>query len=265
MEELIYSVSQFSIALKGLVEGTFGRISIRGEISGLKRHASGTFYFDLKESAGGKDYILNCVLWKFTHIDAKLEEGLEVIISGRATTYTGRSSYQLTVENVEVAGQGALFKLIEERKKKLAAEGLFDAARKRPLPKFPRVIGVVTSPTGAVIRDIIHRIAERFPLHIIVAPAAVQGEGAELEIARGIEVLNGLATPPDIIIVARGGGSVQDLMAFNSEEVARAVAASRVPVMSAVGHETDVTICDFAADLRAPRYSLRAGIYSRAC
>jgi exodeoxyribonuclease VII large subunit len=253
-QEPIFSVSEFSNVLKGLVEGQFARVKIRGEISGLKNHSSGNCYFDLKESAGGKDFILACVLWKWTKISAKLEEGLEVILTGRATTYPGRSSYQLTVEDAEVAGMGALFKIVEERRKKLAAEGLFDAARKRPIPRFPRVIGVVTSETGAVINDIIHRISERFPLRIILYPCAVQGEGAEASIVAAIHGLNALGGDdrPDTIIVARGGGSLQDLMAFNSEEVVRAAAESAIPLISAVGHETDTTLIDFAADLRAP-------------
>jgi len=240
--------------LKGLVEGAFARVKIRGEISGLKNHSSGNCYFDLKESFGGKDFILACVVWKWTKLSAKLEEGLEVVLTGRATTYGGRSSYQLTVEDAEIAGVGALFKIIEERRKKLAAEGLFDAARKRPIPSFPRIIGVASSATGAVINDIIHRISERFPLRIILWPCAVQGEGAEAEIVAAIRGLNSLAEGdrPDTIIVARGGGSLQDLMPFNSEEVVRAAAASQIPLISAVGHETDTTLIDFAADLRAP-------------
>jgi exodeoxyribonuclease VII large subunit len=252
----VLSVSEFSNMIKGTVEQVFGRVRVRGEIIGLRHHSSGTYYFDLKESAGGRDYILNCVLWKFTRVEARLEEGLEVVITGRATTYSGRSSYQLTVEGVEISGIGALFKIIEERKKKLAAEGLFDPARKRPLPKFPRTIGVVTSPTGAVIRDIIHRISGRFPAHVIVWPCAVQGEGAAEQIAAAIAGFNSLALEgglrPDVIIVARGGGSLQDLMPFIEEIVVRAAAASEIPLVSAVGHETDTTLVDYAADLRAP-------------
>ncbi|MDR3126769.1 MAG: exodeoxyribonuclease VII large subunit [Rickettsiales bacterium] len=248
----VFSVSEFSAAVKGLVEGAFGDISVRGEICGLKLHSSGTRYFDLKETAGGKDFILACVLWKWTKIDVKLEEGLEVVVSGRATTYGGRSSYQLTVASVEIAGEGALFKIIEERRKRLAAEGIFDPAHKRPIPRFPRAIGVVTSQTGAVIRDILHRIGDRFPCRVVVAPSAVQGEGAPAEIIAGIALLNRLSPAPDVIIVARGGGSLQDLMAFNDEGVVRAAYSSAVPVISAVGHETDTTLMDYAADLRAP-------------
>jgi exodeoxyribonuclease VII large subunit len=193
------------------------------------------------------------VLWKWTRIEVKLEEGLEVVIAGKITAYAGRSSYQLTVESAEIAGIGALFKIIEERKKKLAAEGLFDPAHKKPLPKFPRVIGVVTSPTGAVIRDIIHRIGDRFPARIIVWPAAVQGEGAEESVAAAIAGFNRMRNGrPDVLIVARGGGSLQDLMPFNGEIVVRAAYDSEIPVISAVGHETDTTLIDYAADLRAP-------------
>jgi exodeoxyribonuclease VII large subunit len=255
----VLSVSEFSNLIKGAIEQVFGRARVRGEIIGLRHHSSGTYYFDLKESSGGRDFILNCVLWKFTRVDVKLEEGLEVVITGRATAYSGRSSYQLTVEGVEVAGVGALFKIIEERRKKLAAEGLFDLARKRPLPKFPRIIGVATSPTGAVIRDIIHRISARFPARVVVWPCAVQGEGAAEQIAAAINGFNAMEDGrPDVIIVARGGGSLQDLMPFNEEAVVRAAAASAIPLVSAVGHETDTTLIDYAADLRAPTPSAAA-------
>lgn len=177
---------------------------------------------------------------------------MEVVCTGRLTTYPGRSNYQLVIEGMELAGQGAILKMLEARKQKLAAEGLFDAARKKPLPFLPRVIGVVTSPTGAVIRDILHRIADRFPCHVIVWPAVVQGATAASEVARGIAGLNALPNPPDVIIVARGGGSFEDLMPFNEEIVVRAAAASKIPLISAVGHETDVTLIDFASDVRAP-------------
>ena len=252
--EKIFSVSEFSTLLKSVLEGTFGHIKIKGEIQGLKKHSSGTYYFDLKESVAGKDYILNCVLWKWTKIDVKLEEGLEVILSGKITAYTGRSSYQITVESVEVAGIGALLKIIEERKQKLAKEGLFNPEHKKPIPLLPRVIGVVTSPTGAVIQDIIHRITDRFPSRIIVYPTAVQGEGADEQITTAINNFNKVKgiNRPDVIIVARGGGSVQDLMPFNEENVVRAVYNSQIPIISAVGHETDTTLIDYVSDLRAP-------------
>ncbi len=252
--EKVFSVAEFSMVLKEILEGTFKKIKIKGEIQGLKKHSSGTYYFDLKESYGGKDYILNCVLWKWTKIDVKLEEGLEVVIGGKITAYTGRSSYQITVESVEVAGIGALLKLIEERKQKLSAEGLFDEKYKKPIPMFPKTIGVVTSPTGAVIQDIIHRITDRCPTRIIVYPVAVQGEGADIQITEAINNFNKIQgeNRPDVIIVARGGGSVQDLMPFNEENVVRAVFASTIPVISAVGHETDTTLIDYVSDLRAP-------------
>lgn len=253
-EEKIFSVSEFSILLKTVLEGTFKKIKIKGEIQGLKRHSSGTYYFDLKENFGGKDYILNCVLWKWTKIDVKLEEGLEVIIGGKITAYTGRSSYQITVETVDVAGIGALLKIIEERKQRLSAEGLFNPEHKKPIPLLPKTIGVITSPTGAVIQDIIHRITDRFPSRIIVYPVAVQGEGADEQITTAINNFNKIkgANRPDVIIVARGGGSVQDLMPFNEENVVRAVFASTIPIISAVGHETDTTLIDYVSDLRAP-------------
>lgn len=253
-EEKIFSVSEFSILLKTVLEGTFKKIKIKGEIQGLKRHSSGTYYFDLKENFGGKDYILNCVLWKWTKIDVKLEEGLEVIIGGKITAYTGRSSYQITVETVDVAGIGALLKIIEERKQRLSAEGLFNPEHKKPIPILPKTIGVITSPTGAVIQDIIHRITDRFPSRIIVYPVAVQGEGADEQITTAINNFNKIkgANRPDVIIVARGGGSVQDLMPFNEENVVRAVFASTIPIISAVGHETDTTLIDYVSDLRAP-------------
>ncbi|MCR5506922.1 MAG: exodeoxyribonuclease VII large subunit [bacterium] len=252
--EKVFTVAEFSMVLKEILEGTFKKIKIKGEIQGLKKHSSGTYYFDLKESYGGKDYILNCVLWKWTKIDVKLEEGLEVVLTGKVTAYTGRSSYQITVENVEVAGIGALLKLIEERKQKLSAEGLFDEKYKKTIPLFPQTIGVVTSPTGAVIQDIIHRITDRCPTRIIVYPVAVQGEGADVQITEAINNFNKIQgiNRPDVIIVARGGGSVQDLMPFNEENVVRAVFASTIPVISAVGHETDTTLIDYVSDLRAP-------------
>ena len=254
VEEKVFSVSEFSNILKTILEGTFRKIKIKGEIQGLKHHSSGTYYFDLKETFGGKDYILNCVLWKWTKINAKLEEGLEVIITGKVTAYTGRSSYQLTVESMEVAGIGALLKIIEERKQKLAAEGLFNPEHKKKIPLLPKTIGVVTSPTGAVIQDIIHRITERFPSRILVYPVAVQGEGADIQITEAINNFNKIQgeNRPDVIIVARGGGSVQDLMPFNEENVVRAVYNSEIPVISAVGHETDTTLIDYVSDLRAP-------------
>lgn len=252
-EEIVFSVAEFSNILKGTLEHTFKRIKIKGEIIGAKRHSSGTHYFDLKENIGGKDYVLNCVLWKWTRIETKIEEGLEVIITGKITAYTGRSSYQLTVENIEIAGIGTLLKIIEERKKKLELEGLFDISHKQPIPKFPKIIGVITSETGAVIQDIIHRITDRFPTRIILWNVPVQGEDANIKITEAINGFNTMETNrPDVLIIARGGGSVQDLMAFNEEDVVRATYNSTIPIISAIGHETDTTLIDYASDLRAP-------------
>lgn len=253
-QDKVFSVSEISNLLKNLLEGAFHKIKIKGEIQGLKKHSSGTYYFDLKENFNGRDFILNCVLWKYTKIDVKLEDGLEVILGGKITAYTGRSSYQITVESVEVSGVGALLKIIEERKQKLLAEGIFDAKYKKAIPYLPKVVGVVTSPTGSVIRDILHRISERFPVSVIVYPVAVQGDGADVEITNAINNFNKMQgkNRPDVIIVARGGGSVQDLMPFNEENVVRAVFNSTIPIISGVGHETDTTLIDLVADLRAP-------------
>jgi len=249
------SVSELSQALKRMVESEFDHVRVRGEISGFKRHSSGHCYFTLKD----EDAVLDAVCWKqmVARLGLRPEDGMDVIATGRLTTYPGRSKYQVIVERLELAGAGALLKLLEERKAKLAAEGLFDAARKRALPFLPDVIGVVTSPTGAVIRDILHRLADRFPRHVLVWPVAVQGEGAAEQVAAAIEGFNALAPGgavprPDLLIVARGGGSLEDLWAFNEEIVVRAAAGSRIPLISAVGHETDTTLIDFASDKRAP-------------
>jgi len=251
-----YTVSQLSGALKRTVEDAFGNVRVRGEVSGYRGpHSSGHAYFALKDERSR----LEAVIWKgtFSRLKFKPEEGMEVIASGKLTTYPGSSKYQIVIDNLEPAGAGALMALLEERRRRLAAEGLFDTARKRPLPFMPRVIGVVTSPTGAVIRDIVHRISDRFPLHVVVWPVRVQGETAGAEVAAAIAGFNGLdplgSVPvPDVLIVARGGGSLEDLWGFNDEAVVRAVAASRIPVISAVGHETDWTLIDHAADMRAP-------------
>ncbi len=246
-----YSVSEISHALKRTLEDTFGHVRVRGEISGYRgAHSSGHAYFSIKDE-GAK---LDAVIWRgsFGRLRARLQEGLEVIATGRITSYPGKSSYQIIIENIEPAGVGALMALLEERRRRLAAEGLFDPARKRPLPHLPRLIGVVTSPTGAVIRDILHRLNDRFPRHVMVWPVRVQGETAAGEVAAAIQGFNAMATPPDLIIVARGGGSLEDLWAFNEEVVVRAAAASRVPLISAIGHETDTTLIDHAADYRAP-------------
>src|SRR5215213_676457 len=250
-----YTVSELSQALKRAIEDGFGSVRVRGEVSGWKRHASGHCYFALKDS----DAVLDSVCWRgtATRLDIKPEDGMEIVCSGRLTTYAGRSKYQLVVERIELAGIGALLKLLEERRTRLMEEGLFAAERKKKLPFLPQVIGIVTSPTGAVIRDILHRLADRFPRRVLLWPVSVQGEGAAAQIAAAIEGFNRLAAGgevprPDLLIVARGGGSVGDLVAFNEESVVRAAAASSIPLISAVGHETDTTLIDFASDRRAP-------------
>jgi len=250
------SVSELSGALKRSVEDAFGHVRVRGEISGFKRVGSGHCYLTLKDDRA----CLDGVIWKGTPVAFRPEDGAEVIATGRLTTYPGRSRYQIVIEKLELAGQGALMALLDQRRRALAAEGLFAEERKRPLPFLPRRIGVVTSPTGAVIRDILHRLEDRCPSHVLLWPVIVQGEGAAAQIAAGVTGFAQLAEPPDIIIVARGGGSIEDLWAFNEEVVVRAVAASPIPTISAVGHETDVTLCDFAADRRAPTPTAAAEI-----
>jgi len=250
-----YSVSEIASALKKTVEESFPFVRVRGEISGLKFHSSGHVYFDLKDEKA----VLNAVIWRPTvpRLRTRPQAGLEVVCTGRISTYAGSSRYQIIVEDVELAGLGALMAMLEERKKKLAAEGLFAEERKKKLPFLPDVIGVVTSPTGAVIRDIMHRLDERFPRRVILWPVAVQGERAAGEVAAAIAGFNAMQTGgriprPDVLIVARGGGSIEDLMAFNEEIVVRAAAESTIPLISAVGHETDTTLIDFASDRRAP-------------
>ncbi|MGD1877929.1 MAG: exodeoxyribonuclease VII large subunit [Kiloniellaceae bacterium] len=257
-----FSVSEISMAVKRTLEGTFERVRVRGEISGFKRAASGHLYMALKDA----DAVLDAVCWRGNagKLSIKPEDGMEVIAVGRVTSYPGRSKYQIVVESLELAGEGALLKLLEDRRRKLAEEGLFDADRKRALPFLPRVIGVVTSPTGAVIRDILHRLAARFPRHVLVWPVLVQGEGAAEQVAAAIRGFNafpetgGKLPRPDLLIVARGGGSLEDLWAFNEEVVVRAAAESAIPLISAVGHETDTTLIDYAADRRAPTPSAAA-------
>src|SRR5947199_6921613 len=251
-----WTVSELSAALKKTVEDAYGFVRVRGEITGFRGpHSSGHCYFALKDE-GAK---IDAVIWRsaLARMRIKPEEGLEVLVTGRLTTYPGKSTYQIVIETLAPAGIGALMALVEERKKKLAAEGLFEAARKQLLPFLPERIGVVTSPTGAVIRDILHRLADRFPRHVIVWPVRVQGEGSAEEVACAIHGFNALAIAgairrPDLVIVARGGGSIEDLWSFNEEIVIRAAAASVIPLISAVGHETDITLIDFAADMRAP-------------
>ncbi len=251
-----FTVSELSSALKRTVEDAYGHVRVRGEITGFRGpHSSGHCYFALKDD-GAK---IEAVIWKFAHarMRFKPQEGLEVIATGKLTTYPGSSKYQIVIEAIEPAGIGALMALMEERKRKLAAEGLFDEARKQLLPWLPEVIGVVTSPTGAVIRDILHRLQDRFPRRVLVWPVKVQGEGSAEQIAAAIRGFNALPQGgriprPDLLIVARGGGSLEDLWSFNEEIVVRAAADSSIPLISAVGHETDITLIDFAADKRAP-------------
>ena len=257
-----WTVSDLAAALRRTVEDAFGYVRVRGEISGYRgAHSSGHCYFALKDE-GAK---IEAVVWRsaFARLRIKPEEGLEVLVTGRLTTFPGQSKYQIVVETLEPAGRGALMAVIEERKRRLAAEGLFDAARKQLLPFLPNVIGVITSPAGAVIRDILHRLQDRFSRHVIVWPVRVQGEGSAEEVASAIQGFNALVHDggirrPDLIIVARGGGSIEDLWSFNEEIVVRAAAASMIPLIAAVGHETDVTLIDFAADLRAPTPSAAA-------
>lgn len=246
------SVSEISNALKRMVEDRFGHVRIRGEISGFKRAASGHCYLALKDDKA----VIDGIIWKGTagRLNFAPEDGLDVIATGKLTTFPGRSKYQITIESLELAGEGALMQLFEKLKARLASEGLFDSERKRPLPYLPRTIGVVTSPTGSVIRDILHRLADRFPSHVLVWPVLVQGEGAAAQVAAAVRGFGAMpmGERPDLLIVARGGGSIEDLWAFNEEPVVRAIAESAIPVISAVGHETDTTLADFAADRRAP-------------
>jgi exodeoxyribonuclease VII large subunit len=258
-----FTVTALSAALKRTVEDRFGFVRVRGELTGFKRAASGHLYFGLKDDASK----LDGVMWKgnAARLAFAAEDGLEVVATGKLTTYAGRSSYQIVADSLELAGEGALMLLFEKLKARLAGEGVFDAARKRPLPKLPRVIGIVTSPTGAVIRDILHRLADRFPSHVLVWPVLVQGDQAAGQIANAIRGFSNLPDGgkiprPDLVIVARGGGSIEDLWAFNEEAVVRAVAECTIPIISAVGHETDTTLCDFAADLRAPTPTAAAEI-----
>ncbi len=250
-----YTVGEVSAALKRTVEGAFDRVRVRGEVSGFMRAASGHLYMSLKDETA----VIDAVCWRGTarSLSIEPEDGLEIVATGRVTTYAARSRYQIIIDGIELAGEGALLKLLEERRRKLAAEGLFDGARKRPLPFLPDVIGVVTSPTGAVIRDILHRLRDRFPRRVLVWPVPVQGDGAAERVAAAIRGFNGLQEDgpvprPDVLIVARGGGSVEDLWAFNEEVAVRAAADSGIPLISAVGHETDTTLIDFASDARAP-------------
>jgi exodeoxyribonuclease VII large subunit len=250
-----YTVSELSRALQRSIEENFTYVRVRGEISGFKRHSSGHWYLCLKDT----EAVLDAVCWRMTatRLRIKPEDGMEVVCTGRLTTFPGRSKYQLIIDTIELAGVGALLKLLEDRRRRLAAEGLFAEERKRKLPFLPEVIGIVTSPSGAVIRDIMHRLSDRFPRRVLLWPVAVQGEGAAAQVAAAIAGFNrlpeiGLIPRPQLIIVARGGGSLEDLMPFNEEIVVRAAAASAIPLISAVGHETDTTLIDHASDRRAP-------------
>jgi exodeoxyribonuclease VII large subunit len=251
-----FTVSELSNAIKRTLEGSYGWVRLRGEISGFRGvHGSGHCYFTLKDDKARID----AVIWRTTlpGLSIRPAEGLEVVAIGRITTYPGKSTYQIVIDALEPAGIGALMALLEERRRKLAAEGLFDAQRKRTLPFLPRVIGIVTSPSGAVIRDMLHGFTERFPVRVLIWPVRVQGPSSAAEIAAAIRGFNGLAPNrrlprPDVLIVARGGGSLEDLWGFNEEIVVRAAAESQIPLISAVGHETDTTLIDLAADARAP-------------
>ncbi len=250
-----YTVSELSGAVKRIIEGEFGLIRVRGEVGRVSKPASGHLYFDLKDDRN----VIAAISWKgqVSKMQVRPEEGMEVIATGRMTTFPGQSKYQMIVEDVALAGAGALMAMLEKRKAALQAEGLFDPSRKKPIPYLPQVIGVITSPSGAVIRDILHRLRDRFPRHVLIWPVAVQGQSCAPDVAAAIRGFNAIAPGgpiprPDLIIVARGGGSLEDLWGFNEEIVVRAAAASKIPLISAVGHETDTTLIDFAADLRAP-------------
>lgn len=243
----IFNVSDASALLKNVVETAFPRIKIRGELSQITRATSGHIYMTIKDAGAA----ISVIVWRGTPLNFKLEDGLEVVITGRFTTYPARSNYQIIASEIEMAGVGAILKMLEERKRKLAAEGLFDESRKKPLPKLPQTIGVVTSPTGAAFQDIQNRLRERFPVRVLLYPATVQGVTAATEVTAGIEYFNRMQNV-DVIIVARGGGSLEDLLPFSEEIVVRAAAASKIPLISGVGHEPDWMLIDFAADYRAP-------------
>jgi len=249
-----FSVGELAFSLKKTLEDNFGRVRVRGELSRVSIAGSGHMYSSLKDD----NAVIDAVCWKgnLARLSIQPEEGLEVICIGKISSYPKSSKYQLIIESMELAGEGALLKMLEERRKKLTQEGLFSEDRKKPLPFLPKTIGVITSPTGAVIRDILHRLADRMPSHVLVWPVIVQGDGAANQITNainGFNAINGTTLPrPDLLIVARGGGSLEDLMAFNEENVVRAAANSEIPIISAVGHETDTTLIDYAADLRAP-------------
>ncbi len=246
-----FSVAEFSKAIKLTIENAFGYVKINGEITGFKRASSGHLYFNLKED----NAVLTAVCFRnqAQNIDFEIGDGLQICASGKITSYEGRSNYQIIIDKIEIAGIGAILEMLEKRRKKLAEEGLFDAIYKKKLPFFPKIIGVITSETGAVIEDIKHRVSNRCPLHLMLYPSAVQGEKASREIIAGIKYFNALKiNRPEVIIIARGGGSFEDLLPFNDEDLVREVFKSEIPIISAVGHETDFTLIDFVADVRAP-------------
>ena len=248
-----FSVSELSLLLKNTIEKNFSNIKLRGELSGITRASSGHTYLSIKDS----DSVINAIIWRGTTVNFDLTDGIEVIVTGKLTIYPARSNYQMIISSIEIAGAGAILKILEERKQKLAKEGLFDESRKKPLPIFPKVIGIITSPTGAALHDILNKLKDRLPAKILLYAAQVQGASAANEVTNGIKYFNSLtidsASPiPDVIIVARGGGSLEDLLPFSEEIVVRAVAASKIPIISGVGHEPDWMLIDFAADVRAP-------------
>ena len=255
-----YTVSQVNKAIKNIIEGNFNVIKVIGELSQVKRHSSGHIYFTLKD----QDSTLSGVCWRSNtnNLKVNIEDGKFVLIKGKITTYAPQSKYQLIVDEIEYQGEGELLKILEERKKKLLAEGLFDLDKKKKIPKIPKNIGIITSETGAVFKDILHRINDRFPTNLILFSVKVQGEGSLNQICEGINFFNNLSSDnknkPNVIILARGGGSLEDLMVFNEEFLVRTIHKSKIPIISAIGHETDVTLCDFVSDLRAPTPSAAA-------
>lgn len=254
-----YSVGELSRAIKRVIEDSFGYVKIKGEISSFKQASSGHCYFSLKD----EEALISAVCFRniANQINFKVEDGLEVFVYGKVTTYEGRSNYQIIVQKIEIAGIGALMQIIEKRRQKLMAEGLFDQKHKKPLPSWPKIIAVITSKTGAVIEDILHRIQDRFPTNIHLYPVAVQGQNAHNEVISAIKYFDSLQEQiPDLIIIARGGGSLEDLMAFNDEDLARAVFACKIPIISAIGHETDTTLIDYVSDFRAPTPTAAAEI-----
>ena len=253
-----YTVSELNSSIKNIMENNFNLIKVRGEISQTNKHSSGHIYFTLKDG----NSLISSICWRSTvpRLNIKIEDGISVIVKGRITTYELQSKYQIIIDQVDYEGEGALLKLLEQRKKKLSLLGYFDNKNKKLIPKFPSRIGVITSETGAVIKDIIHRVSERFPLELVLYPANVQGEKSLKDLIDGINYFNNTFSTPDLIIIARGGGSLEDLMSFNEEELVKKISESKIPIVSAVGHETDFTLCDLVADLRAPTPTAAAEI-----